>query len=85
LLSGSTVRLAMPILGETGCRLAEIIGMRLDDIDMKQGSIVIRSNLARRLKTKGSTRTLPLTRFAKLAIERAIQKVDGEWLVAQCV
>ena len=85
LLSGSTVRLAMPILGETGCRLAEIIGMRLDDIDMKQGSIVIRPNLARRLKTRNSTRTLPLTGYAKLAIERAIQKADGEWLFPQYI
>ena len=85
LLSGSTVRLAMPILGETGCRLAEIIGMRLDDIDMKQGSIVIRPNLARRLKTRNSTRTLPLTGYAKLAIERVIQKADGEWLFPQYI
>jgi integrase len=85
LLSGSTVRLAMPILGETGCKLAEIIGMRLDDIDMKQGSIVIRPNLARRLKTRNSTRTLPLTGYAKLAIERAIQKADGEWLFPQYI
>ena len=85
LLSGCTVRLAMPILGETGCRLAEIIGMRLDDIDMKQGSIVIRPNLARRLKTRNSTRTLPLTGYAKLTIERAIQKADGEWLFPQYI
>ena len=27
---GSTVKLLMPLLGETGCRLAEIVGLRLE-------------------------------------------------------
>ena len=34
LSSGSTVKLLMPILGETGCRLAEIVGLRVEDVDL---------------------------------------------------
>ena len=35
LSSGSTVKLLMPILGETGCRLAEIVGLRVEDVDLE--------------------------------------------------
>jgi integrase len=80
LASDSTVKLLMPLLGETGCRLAEIVGLRLEDIDLDKDLIHIRPNPARRLKTSNSTRTLPLVGYAKLAIEQAIQKSDGEWL-----
>ena len=71
LFSGSTVKLLMPILGETGCRLAEIVGLRLDDIDLENELIHIRPNSARRLKNKTSERVLPLVGYAKLAMEQA--------------
>ena len=32
--SSSNVRLLFPLLGETGCRLAEIVGLRVEDIDL---------------------------------------------------
>ena len=32
--SGSQIKLLMPLLGETGCRLAEIVGLKLEDIDL---------------------------------------------------
>ena len=35
LVSRSPVRALMPILGETGCRLAEIVGLRTSDIDLQ--------------------------------------------------
>ena len=50
----------MPLLGETGCRLSEIVGLRVEDIDMENELIYIRPNAVRRLKTRGSERTLPL-------------------------
>ena len=65
LSSGSQVKLLMPLLGETGCRLAEIVGLELDDIDMTEEVIHIRPNTIRRLKTANSTRTLPLLGYAK--------------------
>jgi integrase len=46
----------MPTLGETGCRLAEIVGLKLEDIDLENDLIHIRSNSAKRLKTESSQR-----------------------------
>ena len=52
--SKSQIKLLMPLLGETGCRLAEIVGLELNDIDMDQELIYIRPNSIRRLKTRNS-------------------------------
>ena len=83
LSSGSTVKLLMPILGETGCRLAEIVGLRLEDIDLENDLIHIRPNSARRLKNRTSERMVPLVGYAKLAIEQALTQADDEWLFPQ--
>jgi integrase len=80
LSSGSQVKLLMPLLGETGCRLAEIVGLELDDIDMTEEVIHIRPNSIRRLKTANSTRTLPLVGYAKEAMTLALQQADGQCL-----
>ena len=85
LASGSTVKLLMPLLGETGCRLAEIVGLRLDDIDLENSLIHIRPNSARRLKNKTSERVLPLVGYAKLAIEQALTQADDQWLFPQYI
>ena len=78
--SGSQVKLLMPLLGETGCRLAEIVGLRLEDIDLEKALIHIRPNPARRLKTKTSQRTLPLVGYGRLAMEEAMKWSDGDYL-----
>ncbi|MDA9990908.1 tyrosine-type recombinase/integrase [Paracoccaceae bacterium] len=78
--SGSQVKLLMPLLGETGCRLAEIVGLRLEDIDLENDLIHIRPSPARRLKTRSSQRTLPLVGYARAAMEQALKHSDGEWL-----
>ena len=70
LASGSQIKLLMPLLGETGCRLAEIVGLKLDDIDLENDLIHIRPNSARRLKTRNSQRVLPLVGYAKLDVSR---------------
>ena len=80
LASGSQIKLLMPLLGETGCRLAEIVGLRLEDIDLDNELIHIRPNPARRLKTRNSQRTLPLVGYARAAMEEAIKWSDGDWL-----
>tara|TARA_B110000211_G_scaffold143203_1_gene163464 strand:+ start:398 stop:865 length:468 start_codon:yes stop_codon:yes gene_type:complete len=72
-------------LGETGCRLAEIVGLRLDDIDMERSLIHLRPNNARRLKTKNSERLIPQVGYGKLAMEAAIRRSDGEWLFPQYI
>ena len=70
----------MPLLGETGCRLAEIVGLELDDIDMENELIHIRPNSMRRLKTRNSERTLPLVGYAKIAMELALAKSENKYL-----
>ena len=80
LASGSQIKLLMPLLGETGCRLSEIVGLKLEDIDLENDLIYIRPNSARRLKTRSSQRTLPLVGYAKLAIEQAFKQADDTYL-----
>ena len=75
----------MPLLGETGCRLAEIVGLELQDIDMEQELIHIRPNSIRRLKTKNNERTLPLVGYAKIAIEQALTDSDEKYLFPRYV
>ena len=76
--SGSQIKLLMPILGETGCRLAEIVGLKLEDSE--NDLIHIRPNSARRLKTRSSKRTLPLVGYAKLAMEQSLKQADATYL-----
>ena len=80
LSSGSQVKLLMPLLGDTGCRLAEIVGLELDDIDMAEEVIHVRTNGIRRLKTDNSMRTLPLVGYAKEAMILALQHADDQCL-----
>ena len=83
--SGSQIKLLMPLLGETGCRLAEIVGLELTDIDMDQELIHIRPNSIRTLKTRNSERTLPLVGYAKIAMELALATSDGQYLFPRYV
>jgi integrase len=75
----------MPLLGETGCRLAEIVGLRLADIDLENDLIHIRPNPVRRLKTRSSQRTLPLVGYARLAMEEALKHSDGEYCLTSAL
>jgi integrase len=85
LASSSQIKLLMPLLGETGCRLAEIVGLKLEDIDLENDLIHIRPNSARRLKTRSSQRTLPLFGYAKLAMEKAVKHTDDTHLFPRYV
>ena len=78
--SSSNVHLLFPILGETGCRLAEIVGLRIEDADLDGRVIHIRPNDKRRLKTAGSERSLPLTHTACLALSMSLECADDEWM-----
>ena len=74
------IQLLFPILGETGCRLAEIVGLRVGDVDLDDRVLRIRPNNKRRLKTAGSERSLPLTHTACLALSMALEYSDDEWM-----
>lgn len=80
LASHNPIRLLMPILGETGCRLGEIVGLRLVDIDLEQEVIHIRPNAMRRLKTTGSERSLPLVGYGLEAMRAALRESGDGWL-----
>ena len=74
------IPLLFPILGETGCRLAEIVGLRVEDVGLDDRVLHIRPNDKRRLKTAGSERSLPLTHTACLALSMALEYSDDEWM-----
>lgn len=59
----------------TGARLAEIVGLRVEDVDLINRSIFIRPHAARRLKNKQSEREVPLLEPAYKAIKAQVQQV----------
>lgn len=44
----------------TGGRRSEVLGLRVSDVNLDRGTITFRPNQFRRLKTRGSRRTIPL-------------------------
>ena len=74
--SRNPIKLLMPLLGETGCRLGEIVGLRTEDVDLEAGVIRVRPHALRRLKTSGSERDLPLVGYAYEAASLVVQKAD---------
>ena len=66
-------------LTDTGARLSEIVGLEVRDVDLQERSITIKPNNIRGLKTKGSNRTIPLSRGAAAVLQEHRQgKEDGE-------
>lgn len=74
-------RWAIAMLSDTMCRLAEIIGLRKEDVflDATIPYIHVRPTADRRLKTKGSERVVPLVGEALWACGNAMQ-TDGHLL-----
>lgn len=83
-LSFGRLRLILPILGETGCRLSEVLGARKTDISVSDGYLVlhVRENQCRRLKTNGSDREIPVvSSCAREAVRRLLRACsDSEYL-----
>lgn len=78
--SGKRLRWAVPVLGETGCRIAEVIGLRRADVAKDASHMTICPNPARRLKTSGSARDLPLVGSARDAMRLLLATCEGEFL-----
>jgi len=79
-LAFGKLRLILPILGETGCRLSEVLGMLKDDVTEEDGLYVIhiRENDVRGLKTESSKRSLPIVSgYAREALERLLESSKG--------
>jgi integrase len=68
------LRWIVALMIDTGARLAEIVGLRLEDIHLKSKVpfIEITSNKARRIKTRASTRKVPLVGEALWAAKRVV-------------
>lgn len=74
------LRWVVPILGETGCRMAEVIGLRRIDIAVDCSHIKIVGHSARRLKTPGSEREIPLVGYAQVAMQLLTGESDDDYL-----
>ncbi len=77
LASGKDTRLILPILGETGARLAEIVGLRWEDVNLDDGVVRIVPHPYRGLKTRGSEREVPLVGDALRAMLALANNRDG--------
>ena len=79
----SSVKLLMPILGETGCRLGEIVGLKKKDICLTSNSLSIAPNQMRRLKTRSSERVIPLVGYAYEALELVMKRSRNDFVFDQ--
>ncbi|WP_186419714.1 site-specific integrase [Bosea sp. CS1GBMeth4] len=85
-----TPRHMAAIQSDTGTRISEIIGLRIEDIilDHKAPHMLLRErrDLGRRLKTKNSTRKVPLVGMALWGAQRALKlcgSASEGWLFPQ--
>lgn len=68
------------MLAVTGARLAEIVGLRKQDVDLKAGCIHIKAYDGRTVKTDASNRTLPLLPVALEAAKLQMVATKSEYL-----
>jgi integrase len=57
-------RTLLAVLAVTGCRLSEVTGLLVGDVDTSQRSITVRPNAYRTIKTSNSNRTIPIVNDA---------------------
>jgi len=82
-----SLRWLAALISDTGMRLAEAVGLSIDDIDLDHEvpHVVIRKHPWRPLKTSGSERIIPLVGAALWASERLSDTVSGQFLFPQYV
>ncbi len=76
------------ILFDTGMRVSECVGLRVEDIHLEADIpyIKLHRNPLRRLKTKQSQRLIPLIGYALVGIKRQLElSQGGEWLFPKYV
>lgn len=67
-------------LALTGTRLAEIVGLRRQDLDLAKQCIYIKPHKGRSLKNENSTRDVPLLSLAFNALKEQAEAVPGDFL-----
>ena len=82
------LRWIVAMVSDTGARLAEIVGLAVDDIELDHpdGPVMhIREHPWRSLKTRGSSRTVPLVGASLWAARRAVEAAEGPYLFPRYV
>lgn len=76
------LRWMVSLISDTGMRLGEVCGLRVDDIilDSEVPHVVIQPNAARRLKTLSSKSTIPLVGAALWGAKQAYESTNSEYL-----
>jgi integrase len=76
------LRWMISIISDTGMRLAEVVGLRADDIvlDDEIPQIIVRPNEKRRLKTKQSERVVPLVGMSLWGATQALDNQPNGYL-----
>ena len=77
-LNDSTAAALFVTLRDTGCRLAEVSGLLVGDINLEAQTLTIASNAKRSLKTSSSERSLPLSAEAIEHLEAHIAGKDPQ-------
>ncbi len=79
----STLGLIWRLLEGTGCRGAEVVGLRVEDVSLSgpYPHIRVRWHEERRVKTKVSIRSVPLVGDALAAAEEAVKLAEGEHML----
>lgn len=67
------------VLRYTGCRLAEVAGLELQDIDLEQGIITIEPKPDRPLKTRESHRQIPIHSKLRPTLEELLKGDPRPW------
>ncbi len=73
-------RRMLAVVACTGARLAEIVGLRVGDVDLKGHCIHIRPHASRRIKETVLERTVPLLRPALEALRRQLAQAKGGYV-----
>jgi integrase len=68
------------VLALTGARLAEIVGLRKQDVDIAAATIHIRHHATRAVKTAASERVVPLLSYAMAAVQKQMAESSTEFL-----
>ena len=68
------------VIACTGARLAEIVGLRVVDVDLQSKYVRITAHSGRRLKERASERTVPLLKPALNALKRQLVQVEGAYV-----
>lgn len=78
--AGDTLLLLWRIIAGTGCRLAEVAGLRVEDVhlDHRIPHVEVEWHDDRRVKNKSSRRKVPLIGDALVAAQEAVQAAQGQ-------